>query len=155
MKSAFKLQRAIEELGGCNDRLQDTKKGYSENVKRFQEINDKLSKLADDNIVGLEKLQKMSKTTQDSIQKELIQHQRDILMRVQESMEFGDDMEGLNETEYNKFIGCLPKSFQKRFKNMGKFRDIAGDGILQMDSFTILCDRFANEEAADFSSHKD
>merc|ERR1719362_2564731 len=32
----------------------------------------------------------MSATVQDSIQKELVQHQRDILMRVQETMEFGE-----------------------------------------------------------------
>merc|ERR1712154_710191 len=109
-------------------------KGYTENISKFKALDDKLGKLADDNIAGLEKLQEMSKTVQDSIQKELIQHQRDILMRVQETMEFGDDTDGLNEDEYNRFIALLPVGFQKRFEEMGKsFADMAGDdGVMDL-----------------------
>ena len=111
--------------------------------------------LGDDNIAGLEKLQEMSKQVQDSIQKELVQHQRDILMRVQESMEFGDDKEGLSLDEYKKFIDALPANFQDRFKGMDKdgnddygFSEVAGDdGEIDMDEFTKLCDDFALENA--------
>ena len=91
----------------------------------------------------------MSATVQDSIKKELVQHERDILHQVQEAMEFGDDQDGLTEDEYNRFIAALPKTFRQRFENMGQtFKEIAGDdGVLDMDEFTELADKFALLEA--------
>merc|ERR1712228_757909 len=144
-----KLTKAAEELTATSHRLKQTTKSYQENISKFKALDEKLGNLADDNIAGLEKLQEMSKTVQDSIQKELIQHQRDILMRVQETMEFGDDTDGLNEDEYNRFIAYLPIGFQNRFKEMdANFADIAGDdGILDLEEFTKICDEFAMGEA--------
>merc|ERR1712129_551877 len=137
-----KLSKAQEELGATADRLNQTTKSYQENISKFKALDEKLGKLADDNIAGLEKLQEMSATVQDSIQKELVQHQRDILMRVQETMEFGDDKEGMSEDEYNRFIQLLPRNFQRRFENMQhSFDEIAGDdGILDLVEFTKICD---------------
>merc|ERR1712154_566222 len=151
-----KLSKAQEELGATADRLNQTTKSYQENISKFKALDEKLGKLADDNIAGLEKLQEMSKTVQDSIQKELVQHERDILMRVQETMEFGDDTEGLTEDEYNRFIDYLPVTFQQRFEKMGQsFSDIAGkDGILDMDEFTKICDEFAVLNAQDAAGGK-
>merc|ERR1712228_334450 len=108
-----KLSKAQEELGATADRLKETTNAYQANISKFKALDEKLGKLADDNIAGLEKLQEMSKTVQDSIQKELIQHQRDILMRVQETMEFGDDTEGLNEDEYNIYC-CIATEFSTK-----------------------------------------
>merc|ERR1712129_125578 len=144
-----KLTKAAEELTAISHRLNQTTKSYQENISKFKALDEKLGKLADDNIAGLEKLQEMSATVQDSIQKELVQHQRDILMRVQETMEFGDDKEGMSEDDYNRFIQLLPAGFQKRFDDMQQnFEDIAGDdGILDLDEFTKICDTFAVEEA--------
>merc|ERR1719415_393327 len=106
-REVSKLSKASEELSGVSIQLKATTKSYKENISKFKALDERLSKLADDNIAGLEKLQEMTKTVQDSIQKELVQHQRDILMRVQETMEFGDDTEGLNEEEYDRFIALL------------------------------------------------
>merc|ERR1711971_814837 len=144
-----KLSKAQEELGATADRLKQTTKAYGENIAKFKALDEKLGKLADDNIAGLEKLQEMSKTVQDSIQKELVQHQRDILMRVQETMEFGDDQEGMSEDEYTRFIELLPAGFQKRFADMGRgFEDMCGDdGVMDLEEFTRICDEFAVEEA--------
>ena len=150
-----KLTKAAEELTAVSHRLQQTTKSYEENVHKFKELDAKLSKLGDDNIAGLEKLQEMSREVQDSIQKELVQHERDILMRVQESMEFSDDKEGLSAEEYKRFINALPKSFQDRFNAMDKvgngdygFAEVAGeDGVIDMDEFTQLCDQFALQNA--------
>eukprot|EP01083_Nonionella_stella_P252577 870060_1 len=121
-----KLTKATEELSGVADRLKQTTKGYEENVSKFRALDEKLGKLADDNIAGLEKLQELTKTVQDSIQKELIQHQRDIVMRIQESMEMKDDKEGMTNDEYNAFINYLPKGFQIRFQKIN-FNEISGD----------------------------
>eukprot|EP00483_Globobulimina_turgida_P002713 UN02718 len=113
-----KLTKASEELTAISHRLGQTTRAYEENISKFKALDQKLGKLADDNIAGLEKLQEMSKTVQDSIEKELIQHQRDIVMRVQESMEMKDDQEGMTRDEYNDFVGALPKEFQKRFESL-------------------------------------
>eukprot|EP01084_Bolivina_argentea_P126131 223394_1 len=144
-----KLGKAREQLGATADQLKETTQGYKENIAKFKVIDEKLGKLADDNIEGLEKLQQMTKTVNDSIEKELIQHQRDILMRVQESMEITDDTDGLTEDEYNQFIGALPVTFQNRFTEMDRsFADMAGaDGKIDMDEFTEICDQFAKQEA--------
>eukprot|EP00483_Globobulimina_turgida_P013734 UN13760 len=61
-----KLSKAQEELGSTADRLQATTKSYEENITKFKALDEKLSKLADDNIEGLGELQEMSKTVQDS-----------------------------------------------------------------------------------------
>ena len=70
-------------------------------------------------------------------------------MRVQETMELGDDTDGLTEDEYNHFISALPRNFQRRFESMKQsFDEIAGDdGVLDLEEFTKLCDQFAVAEA--------
>lgn len=145
-----RLERAQTELGDAADALKQTTEGYRENISRFKALDEKLGKLADDNIAGLEKLREMSATVQDSIQKELVQHERDILSKVQETMEFGDDVEGMNEEEFNRFVAALPRSFQVRFEKMGQsFDDMAGDDrLLDLDEFTRIADQFAQQIAA-------
>jgi len=144
-----RLERAQTELGEAADTLKETTQGYRDNIARFKALDEKLSSLAGDNIAGLEKLREMSATVQDSIQKELVQHERDILSRVQEAMEFGDDVEGMNEEEFNRFVAALPRSFQTRFEQMGKtFDDMAGDDrLLDLDEFTRIADEFAQQIA--------
>eukprot|EP01084_Bolivina_argentea_P057785 105549_1 len=145
-----KLSKAQQELSAVHGRLEETNRAYQSNIEKFKNLDERLSKLAADNISGLEKLQEMSKTVQDSITKELVQHERDIVFRVQESMEIGDDQDGLSEDEFNRFIAALPLSFRQRFENMAEsWSDIAGDdGVLDMEEFTALADKFALEEAA-------
>eukprot|EP00484_Ammonia_sp_Unknown_P022659 CAMPEP_0197025802 /NCGR_PEP_ID=MMETSP1384-20130603/6021_1 /TAXON_ID=29189 /ORGANISM="Ammonia sp." /LENGTH=269 /DNA_ID=CAMNT_0042454373 /DNA_START=88 /DNA_END=897 /DNA_ORIENTATION=- len=142
-----KLGRAREQLDRTANELQNTTKAYAENIEKFRALDERLSKLSGDNIAGLEKLQEMSKKVQDSVQKELVQHERDILMKVQEAMEFGDDKEGLSEDEYNKFVSALPDTFQARFESVN-FADVAGDdGVLDFEEFTQMADQFALLEA--------
>merc|ERR1712228_1150392 len=52
-----KLSKAQEELGATADRLKETTNAYKENISKFKALDEKLGKLADDNIAGLEKLQ--------------------------------------------------------------------------------------------------
>merc|ERR1712129_569244 len=125
-REVSKLSKASEELTGVSIQLRATTKSYKENISQFKALDEKLSKLADDNIAGLEKLQEMTRTVQDSIAKEMVQHQRDIVMRVQETMEFGDDQEGMSKREYDRFVGALPAAYQQVFKGRD-FNEMAGD----------------------------
>ena len=43
----------------------------------------------------------MSASVQKSIQKELVQHERNILLTVQDALEFKDNKSGLTEDEYD------------------------------------------------------
>merc|ERR1719229_405527 len=139
-REVSKLSKASEELSGVSIQLSATTKSYKENISKFKALDERLSKLADDNIAGLEKLQEMTKTVQDSIQKELVQHQRDIVMRVQETMEFGDDQEGMSKEEYDRFVGALPAAYQAVF-NKQDFNQMAGDdGNMDLKEFTKMID---------------
>ena len=144
-----RLSRAHDELAAIQQRLQETTKGYAENIEKFRNIDETLRKLAEDNIEGVEKLKELSQHVQESMHDELVQHERDILHKVMEALEFQDSKEGLNEEEYNKFIGLLPLSFQRRFSNMNyTFDQISGpDGILDIEDFRKLADEFAVQEA--------
>merc|ERR1712154_628755 len=142
-----RLRKGHEELSAVNSQLKQTTKAHEANIAKFKALDEKLASLGKGSVEGLEKLQEMSATVQDSIRKELVQHERDILNRVQDAMEFGDDQEGLNEDEYNRMVNALPKSFRSRFDSMGKsFSEMAGDdGVLDMDEFTKVADAFAEE----------
>merc|ERR1712154_6872 len=73
-----KLTKAQQELSSVAVRLKETTKSYDENILKFRALDEKLSNLGDDNIKGLQRLHEMTHTVADSIEKELIQHQRDI-----------------------------------------------------------------------------
>merc|ERR1711997_828617 len=134
-------------LSAVSVQLRATTKSYKQNISKFKALDQKLSKLADDNIAGLERLQEMTKTVQDSIQKELVQHQRDIVMRVQETMEFGDDQEGMSKDEYDRFVAALPAAYQAIF-NERDFNEMAGDdGNMDLKEFTQMVDDIALEQA--------
>merc|ERR1712083_1183608 len=108
--------------------------------------------MGDDSIAGLGALKEMSTSIQSSIQKELVQHERDVLSTTFEAMELRDDQDGLSEKEFNQFVTALPANFQERFSTMSEngksFKEMAGDdGTQDMDEFTELCDEFAKEQA--------
>jgi len=140
-----KLGKKQEELVAVNADLMETSQQYKANIRKFQEIDEKLKTLGDDNIAGLENLREMSKNVMGSLKKELIQHQRDILRTTHEAFEFGDDNEGMNKEEYERFLKALPPDFRERFESMGRtFEDIAGeDGVIDLDEFTALADQFS------------
>merc|ERR1712204_141137 len=137
-----------EELTGVSIQLRATTKSYKENISQFKALDEKLSKLADDNIAGLEKLQEMTKTVQDSIAKEMVQHQRDLVMRVQESMEFGDDQEGMSKQEYDRFIAALPLEYQEAFMTKDFDQMSGDDGNMSLKEFTALVDELCAEFGA-------
>jgi len=142
-----KLERAERELAEVQNSLKATTRMYEENIEKFRGLDERLHKLGDSSIEGMERLKQMSHTLQDTIKKEMVQHERNILARVQEALEYGDDKDGLSEDEYNRFVNALPKNFRNRFASMDKtFADFAGDdGIMDFDEFTELADTFAQE----------
>ena len=52
-KDVSKLTKASEELTAITHRLQQTTKGYQENITKFKSLDEKLSKLSSSNIEGI------------------------------------------------------------------------------------------------------
>merc|ERR1712130_390279 len=142
-----RLERAERELHSVNSSLKATTRNYEDNIEKFRTLDDRLHSLGDDSIAGMQKLKEMSKTVQSSIQREMVKHEREIIYTVQEALEYGDGKDGLDEAEFNRFVAALPKNFRKRFESMNQtFDDLAcEDGIVDMNEFTDLADRFAEE----------
>eukprot|EP01084_Bolivina_argentea_P065360 119136_1 len=145
-----RLERAIDELKNVEQSLTETSNAFQKNVVKFRNVQETLSKLADNNIEGVQRLKEMSHMVQTSIQNELVQHERSILMKVRYNLGFQQDKKGLTKKEYETFVQNLPGSFQIRFRNMNKsWKELAGeDGLLNHQEFSDLCDKFAQQEAS-------
>eukprot|EP01083_Nonionella_stella_P216855 779026_1 len=150
-----KLSRAREQLSSVEAGLKESNRKLKENVEKFKKLDENLKKLADSNIEGLEKLQKSSEQVMKTMQESLIRHEKEILNKVFDHLEFGDDQEGLTKQEFERFWAQMPNSYVQRWKKTGRtFEDIAGDdGVLDYQEFTEMCDRFAEQEAIAGGSH--
>ena len=86
---------------------------------------------------------------------QLIQHEREILNKVFDHLEFKDDKEGLTKEEFEKFWHQMPTSYNERWRKTGfTFEDIAGDdGVLDYSEFAEMCDKFAEQEGIAGGSH--
>jgi len=144
-----KLGNAVEQLAGISTQLHEIQGSYEANVGKFRALDQKLRQLGDDSVAGMGKLKKMSQYVCDALQRELLQHEREILNKCEESVEFKDKSEGLSQEEYDRFIAVLPEQYRQRFKALGSFQEVSGnDNTLDVDEFSKLCDRFAEAEAA-------
>jgi len=150
-----KLSRAREQLSSVEAGLKESNRKLKENVEKFRELDKNLKKLADSNIEGLDKLQKSSQQVMKTMQESLIRHEKEILNKVFDHLEFGDDQEGLTEKEFDNFWDQMPNSYRERWKETGKtFKDIAGpDQVLDYQEFTEMCDKFAEQEAQSGGSY--
>ena len=84
-----------------------------------------------------------------TMQESLIRHEKEILNKVYDHLEWKDDKDGLTKEEFDEFLAALPQSYRERFDEYGqKFEQMAGDdGILDYNEFTQLVDKFAEAEA--------
>ena len=91
------------------------------------------------------------------MQESLIRHEKEILNKVFDHLEFGDEKPGLSREEFKSFWKQMPNSYADRWKKTGKtFEDIAGDdGVLDYNEFTAMCDSFAEQEAKCGGSSED
>eukprot|EP01083_Nonionella_stella_P093586 262348_1 len=144
-----KLERAREQLCSVESGLKESNKKLKENVEKFRQLDKNLKQLADSNIEGLEKLQRSSEKVMKTMEESLERHEKEILHKVFEHLEWSDKEEGLDRKEFARFWEQMPTSYMERWKRSGKtFEDYAGqDELLQFDEFSQLCDEFAVEEA--------
>eukprot|EP01083_Nonionella_stella_P066588 175457_1 len=146
-KEVSRLTKAREELSAVSIRLKQTTQSYEENILKFRALDEKLHNLSDDNIEGLERLKEMTGKVSKSIEEEMVNHGRAIVFRVQESMEWGDDKEGMNQEEWNHFIDALPPKVQTVFKQVDFIDKSGADNTMSMDEFRDLIDVTITEDA--------
>jgi len=143
-----KLTKATEELTGVVAGLQRLQKSHEENISKMKSIQEKLSRFGEDSVEGISKLKEMTEYVNNAVVKELRQHERDVLQKVRDGIEFRDNEDGLSEDEYLQFLEALPANYKRKFQALGDFAKLAGDdGNMDVEEFAQLCDRFADEVA--------
>merc|ERR1712048_1452477 len=130
------LQQEVDKLSRASEQLSSVESGLKESNRRLKE--------------NVEKFKKSSEQVMRTMQESLIRHEKDILNKVFDHMEFGDNKPGLSKEEFAGFWKQMPNSYALRWEKTGQtFEEIAGDdGVLDYQEFTAMCDQFAEQEAA-------
>eukprot|EP00486_Rosalina_sp_Unknown_P001460 CAMPEP_0201573476 /NCGR_PEP_ID=MMETSP0190_2-20130828/17353_1 /ASSEMBLY_ACC=CAM_ASM_000263 /TAXON_ID=37353 /ORGANISM="Rosalina sp." /LENGTH=171 /DNA_ID=CAMNT_0048000495 /DNA_START=232 /DNA_END=747 /DNA_ORIENTATION=- len=147
-KEIDKLNFAEKKLSNVQSELGHTNEKLEENIEKFRKLDSNLKQLGKSNIKGLEALQKKSKQIMATIHEDLIRHEKEVLNKVFDYLEFNDKQEGFTEEEFEEFWKRMPDSYLQRFKDSGlTFEKIAGkDGIIDQGEFTDMVDRLAEDE---------
>lgn len=148
-KEVLTLANTETHLHGVQTQIGALNRKLKENIVKFQELDRNLRTISDSNIAGIEKIKSKSKVVVDSMHESLIRHEKAILHAVYESLEWNNQMNGLNHAQFDLFWSKLPSSYYQRFERTGKsFEQIAGrDGVLDYRKFTALVDELAKQEA--------
>merc|ERR1711997_595430 len=109
-----------EQLSSVESGLKESNRRLKENVEKFKKLDENLKKLADSNIEGLDKLRKSSEQVMQTMQESLIRHEKEILNKVFDHLEFGDGDTGLSKEEFQKFWESMPNSYAMRWQQTGK-----------------------------------
>lgn len=154
-KDVMTLSRTEKHLSGVQYNIKALNEKLKANIVKFQELDRNLRTISDSNIKGIEKLQKKSRIVMDSMIQSLIRSEKSILHSVYDNLEWDNDMKGLSREQFDMFWKKLPRSYYKRWLNLGKtFEELAGEnGILDYKEFTEMADEFAKQEAAQGGSN--
>mmetsp|Transcript_14713 Transcript_14713/g.13201 ORF Transcript_14713/g.13201 Transcript_14713/m.13201 type:complete len:279 (+) Transcript_14713:45-881(+) len=154
-KDVMTLSKTEKHLSGVQHRIGSLNKKLKANIMKFQELDKNLRTISDSNIKGIEKIQKKSRMVMDSMNQSLVRSEKSILHSVYDNLEWDNNMKGLSKQQFDMFWKKLPRSYYKRWLNLGKsFEDLAGDnGILDYKEFTQMVDDFAKKEAAQGGSN--
>ena len=149
-KDVMSLSKTEKHLSGVQYQIKSLNVKLKENIMKFQELDKNLRTISDSNIRGIEKIQKKSRMVMDSMYQSLIRSEKSILHSVYDNLEWDNNIKGLSHQQFEMFWKKLPRSYYKRWLNLGKtFQELAGEnGILDYKEFTQMVDEFAKQEAA-------
>lgn len=149
-KDVMTLSKTEKHLSGVQHQIKNLNVKLKENIMKFQELDKNLRTISNSNIKGIEKIQKKSRMVMDSMQQSLVRSEKSILHSVYDNLEWDNNMKGLSRQQFDMFWKKLPRSYYKRWLNLGKtFEQLAGEnGILDYKEFTQMVDEFAKQEAA-------
>mmetsp|Transcript_28950 Transcript_28950/g.47401 ORF Transcript_28950/g.47401 Transcript_28950/m.47401 type:complete len:273 (+) Transcript_28950:46-864(+) len=150
-----KLSKAGRRLNSVTKRIETLNAQLQQDVMKFQELDKNLRHISDTSIKGIKQIQHKSKAVADIIYQSLIRHEKSILHQVYDSLEWDNQMEGLDEQQFNQFWQKLPKSYNQRWLAMNKtFEDISGNnGVLDYKEFVNMVNGFAQQEALSGGSY--
>jgi len=148
VQEVTKLQEAATQLKVMEDVLQQSTEKQKENLHHLTQLNQNLSSIGTNNNDTMHKVQNMSKTMVSKWKEQLLSHERRLLSKVFDQLEFKDNNEGIQEDEFNQFLELLPVRYQARFRKLGDFKQLAGDdGKIDYEEFKKLLDNMADQEA--------
>ena len=79
----------------------------------------------------------------------LVRHEKTMLNKVLDQVEYKDDKENMSEHEYKEFLSLLPQEWRDKFDEHGvTFDKIAGsDGTIDYQEFNKMVDQITEEKA--------
>jgi hypothetical protein len=132
-KEVNRLETAELELREIERSLTESNRRLKENVEKFRQFEQNLSRMTTDGIQGLEKIKEISDNVSRQVGNSLIMHEKAIYQRVytQFQRKYPGQLSALTEEHFNDFWRMLPPTYLERFQHMNKsFRDVAGDDML-------------------------
>jgi len=144
-----KMENANQELVATESRLSECNVKNRENLHKFRQLSDNLSKFGGGNSDAMKKVQEDASKMKKKWEEQLIKHERDILSKVYDKMELKDDEPDMTESEFKTFLEMLPQKYQDRFLKLGHdFSYYAGsDNKMDVNEFTVLLDEWAKDFA--------
>ena len=116
-------------------------------MEKFRELNKNLEATGKQNMELLGRLNGMANKMQNKWTEELVKKERKILSVCFDRFDWENGADGISRDEFKL---TLPIEYQLRITRAGDWLEIAGDdGILQLDEFTELMDRFAEDVASE------
>lgn len=135
------------ELKDTSHRIRDAIKRQEVNLSKFRQLNVNLQATGKQNLEILGNLNEMAKKMENKWKEQLYSKERKILHVCFDRFEWEDNADGITREQFTQFKLTLPMEYQLRLTRAGDWKEIAGDdGILQLDEFVELLDKFAMEE---------
>merc|ERR1711933_208847 len=121
-----RLGNAVNELQTTVHDLEHDAKELDEETKEFEGLVEELRNIAGDNQDILALLDNTNKIFND-MRTVVLENERAHLLSTFYECAFRDDDNRMDEEEYKRFLGRLSKQQRKKFRDLGTFKELAGD----------------------------
>jgi len=141
-----RLSSAKNELKDTSTRIREAIARQEVSLGKFRQLNTNLEATGKKNLELLTDLNSMADKMEKKWKQELVKKERKILDVCFDRFEWEDGADGISREQFTQFKLTLPMEYQLRLTRAGDWKTIAGDdGILQLDEFIDLLDKFAEE----------
>merc|ERR1712154_24577 len=140
-----RLGNEVNELQTTVHDLEHDAKELDEETKEFEGLVEELRNIAGDNEDILALLDNTNKIFND-MRKVVLENERAHLLSTFYECAFRDDDNRMDENEYKRFLGRLSKRQREKFKDLGSFKDLAGDdNHIDLQEFQTMLEEVLTE----------
>merc|ERR1712228_1067141 len=147
MGEVSRFSKAKDELKETRVRIKNAIERQQVNLGKFRQLNENLKVIGNENLKNLGNLNETAMKAESKWKEQLVRKERKILHVCFDKFEWHENKDGITQEQFNQFKMTLPMDYQLRLTQTGNWQQLAGDdGILQLDEFIDLLDRFAEEK---------